>query len=121
MFSITPCGNNPGFVLIYAFPILALPISLVSFLGQVSITVFFLLFPNGRFVPRWMGLILLLAIIDAFLNNFPSPTSTFEMNWLAWHNLTFHPNPLDTPVFIGAVLVSQIYRYRRVSTPLRRQ
>jgi hypothetical protein len=115
MFSITPSGNNPGFVILFAYPVLALPISLVSFLGQVSIGVFFLLFPNGRFVPRWMGLILLLGIIDAFLNNFPSPTSTFETNWPLWLK------PLDTLVFSGIIVFSQIYRYRRVSTPLQRQ
>src|SRR6266699_2648256 len=115
MFSITPSGNNPGFVILFAYPVLALPISLVSFLGQVSIGVFFLLFPNGRFVPRWMGLILLLDIINAFLNNFPSPTSTFETNWPGWLNV------LVTLVLAVAVTVSQIYRYRRVSTPVQRQ
>jgi hypothetical protein len=115
MFSITPSGNNPGFVILFAYPVLALPISLVSFLGQVSIGVFFLLFPNGRFVPRWMGLILLLGIIDAFLNNFPSPTSTFETNWPVWLK------QLDTLVGSGAIIFSQIYRYRRVSTPVQRQ
>jgi hypothetical protein len=115
MFSITPSGNNPGFVILFAYPVLALPVSLVSFLGQVSIGVFFLLFPNGRFVPRWMGLILLLDIINAFLNNFPSPTSTFETNWPAWLNV------LVNLVLAVAVTVSQIYRYRRVSTPVQRQ
>jgi hypothetical protein len=115
MFSITPSGSNPGFVLLFAYPVLALPISLVSFLGKVSISVFFLLFPNGRLVPRWMGLILLLVIILAFLNNFPSPTSPFTENLPAWLNM------LDTLVLPGAIIVSQIYRYRRVSTPLQRQ
>jgi len=115
MFSITPAGNNPGFVLIFAYPFLALPVSLVSFLGQVSINVFFLFFPNGRLFPRWMGLILLLVIIDAFLNNFPSPESTFETNWPAWLKV------LDTLVLAGVIVYSQIYRYRRVSTPLQRQ
>jgi len=115
MFSITPAGNNPGFVILFAYPVLALPISLVDFLGQISIGVFFSFFPNGRIVPRWMGLVLLLYIINAFLNNFPSPTSTFEMNWPTWLNL------LVALVFPGAIVVSQIYRYRRVSTPLQRQ
>src|SRR5260370_6485801 len=64
MFSITPAGNNPGFVLIFSYPVLALPVSLVSFLGQVSIYVFFLFFPNGRLVPRWTALILLLVIVN---------------------------------------------------------
>src|SRR2546421_8694838 len=62
-----------------------------------------------------MGLVLLLYIIDAFLNTFPSPTSTFETNWLPWLSM------LDGLVFAGAILLSQIYRYRRVSTPLQRQ
>ncbi len=115
MFSITPAGNNPGFVLIFSYPVLALPVSLVSFLGQVSIYVFFLFFPNGRLVPRWTALILLLVIVNAFLNNFPSPTSTFETNWPAWLDLQV------TLVLSGATVVAQIYRYRRVSTPLQRQ
>jgi hypothetical protein len=62
-----------------------------------------------------MGLILLLDIINAFLNNFPSPTSTFETNWPGWLNV------LVTLVLAVAVTVSQIYRYRRVSTPVQRQ
>ena len=60
MFNIIPSGNPP-FALALAYAVLALPLSLVGFLGQVSIYVFLLLFPNGRLVPRWMGLILLLA------------------------------------------------------------
>ena len=110
MFSITPSSSNPGFVLLFAYPVLALPVSLVSFLGRVSIGVFLLLFPNGRLVPRWMGLILLLVIIHAFLSDFPSPTSTFETNWPAWLYL------IVIGVLIFAILFSQIYRYRRVST-----
>lgn len=59
-------------------PVLILPISLVSFLGNASITVFFLLFPHGRLVPRWTALILLLVIIYEFLNYLPSKGSPFD-------------------------------------------
>jgi len=62
MFNITNSGNSAS-ALALAYPILALPLSLVNFLGQVSLLVFFLLFPNGRLVPRWIGLFLLLAIL----------------------------------------------------------
>jgi hypothetical protein len=62
-----------------------------------------------------MGLILLLVIIYEFFNSFPSPTSPFDTNWPAWLN------PLVYPVIFGAIIVSQIYRYRRVSTPVQRQ
>ena len=80
MFNVTYVGNTAS-ALAFAYPILALPLSLVSFLGQVSLLVFFLLFPNGRLVPRWMGLILLLVIIYTFFSTFPSITSPFDANW----------------------------------------
>src|SRR5260370_28545673 len=53
-------------------PVLILPFSLASFLGNASLLVFSLLFPTGRLVPRWMGLILLLGITYEFFNNLPS-------------------------------------------------
>src|SRR2546427_2687007 len=91
MSSTTPSPGNPTFVLALAYPVLALPFSLVSFLGLTSLLAFFLLFPNGRLVPRWMGLILLLVIIYQFLNSFPSPTSPFDTNWPSWLNLLVYP------------------------------
>jgi hypothetical protein len=115
MSSTTPSSGNPTFVLALAYPVLAVPFSLVSFLGLTSLLAFFLLFPNGRLVPRPMGLILLLVIIYQFFNSFPSPTSPFDTNWPAWLNLLVYP------VIFGAIIVSQIYRYRRVSTPVQRQ
>jgi hypothetical protein len=96
-------------------PILTLPYSLMTFLGDVSISVFFLLFPNGRFVPRWMGLILLLDIINSFLNDLPSKDASFNQNWPGWLNL------LVTLTIYGATVYSQIYRYKRVSTFVQRQ
>ncbi len=95
--------------------VLILPFSLESFLGSASIGVFFVLFPNGRLVPRWMGLILLLVIIYAFLDNLPSKGSAFDANWPAWLYVLVYL------VVYGAILFSQIYRYRRVSTPVQRQ
>ncbi len=115
MFNITPSQGDPAYLLALAYPVFALPFSLVSFLGGTSLFAFFLLFPNGRLVPRWMGLILLLVIIDTFLNNFPSPASSFETNWPWWLKL------LGSLVEFGVIIYSQIYRYRRVSTPVQRQ
>src|SRR5205807_94933 len=46
---------------------------------------------------------------------FPSVASPFNANWPAWLNWLV---PL---VVYGAVIYSQIYRYRRVSTPVQRQ
>jgi hypothetical protein len=101
--------------LTFPSPVLILPLSLLSFLGNASLLAFFLLFPNGRLVPRWMGLILLLGIVEEFLNNLPSKGAPFDENWPGWLLL------LINLVVFGAILLSQIYRYRRVSTPVQRQ
>jgi hypothetical protein len=77
MTNITPTVSNTTYALALAYPVFALPFSLLSFLGWVSLFGFFLLFPNGRLVPHWMGLILLLVIIYEFLNSFPSTTSPY--------------------------------------------
>ncbi len=114
MFNVTSLGSTAS-ALALAYPILTLPLNLVDFLGQVSLAVFFLLFPNGRLVPRWMGLILLLDISYTFLNIFPSITSPFNAHWPAWLNW------LVILVVFVAIIYSQIYRYRRVSTPVQRQ
>ena len=114
MFNVTSFGNTTS-ALAFAYPILALPLSLVDFLGQISLLVFLLLFPNGRLVPRWMGLILLLVIIWEFLSLFHSVGSPFFANWPAWLGWVV---PL---VVYGAIIFSQIYRFRRVSTPVQRQ
>ena len=76
---------------------------------------FLLLFPNGRLIPRWTGLTLLLVIIWECFHNFPSPVSSFDANWPSWLYL------LVFGVLLVAIISSQIYRYRHVSTPIQRQ
>ena len=116
MFNVTNnSNNNVPSALAIAYPALSLPLYIMNFLGGVSLGVFFLFFPGGRLAPRWMGLILLLFIILEFLGNFPSPSSAFDANWPAWLLL------LGTLVVYGAIIFSQVYRYRRVSTPVQRQ
>jgi hypothetical protein len=114
MLGITLNGNAL-LALALTSPALQVPFSLVSFLAGVSFSGFFLFFPTGRLVPRWMGLILLLNIISAFLGNFPSPISPFNANWPGWLTLPMYL------VLYGPIIFSQIYRYRRVSTPVQRQ
>src|SRR6266567_2194718 len=58
---------------------------------------------------------LLLNIIYAFCGNFPSPISPFNANWPGWLTLPIYL------VLYGPIIFSQIYRYRRVSTPTQRQ
>lgn len=56
--------------------------SFVSFLGWTSLSLFFYLFPDGRFVPRWMRLVAVLVIgLQIPMNFFPD--SYFGPG--AWH------------------------------------
>jgi hypothetical protein len=62
-----------------------------------------LLFPDGRFVPRWTRWLLLCGVVAAllsFMNNV--------------YNLVFY-------AVLGMILIAQVYRYRTASSPLQRQ
>ena len=96
-------------------PALTLPITLVNFLGQLSLVLLFLLFPDGRFVPRWTRLIVLPGVLQAIMTAAP-PTSPVSVN-----NVPNWLNGLPSLLIYGSVIFSQIYRYRRVSTPDQRQ
>ncbi len=76
---------------------------------------FLILFPDGRFVPRWTRWLALLVVLLAVGGTF-FPASPFNIsNW---------PGPLGTAaqiVMIVSLLFAQVYRYLRVSTPVQRQ
>ncbi len=81
----------------------------LNYLGQVSFGVFFYVFPDGRFVPRWTRW---LAIATALLF---VPDVFFENSSLA---------ALTEPLFfafIVSLVFAQVYRYRRVSHTTQRQ
>src|ERR1700736_386421 len=105
MFNITYPGLSPS-ALALVYPALILPIALVDLLGQVSITVFFLLFPNGRLALRWMGAIIPLIVVQSVSLVVP-PTLPFSQNW--WPGWI---NGLLALTIYGAILFSHIYRYR---------
>jgi hypothetical protein len=91
-----------------------LPVQSVQITGAVCVVLFFLLFPNGRFVPRWTRW---LAV--AFI--------AFDLSRTLFAGL-YSPSPalesVSYLVFLGIVVSlvsSQVYRYRRVSTPAQRQ
>ncbi len=98
-------------------PVWMLPVTLVgeNVLGFPSLIVFFFLFPTGRFVPRWTRWVAVgsaaLFVLGAF---FPGTL----LNISNWPSLLFLLVPL---VVFGSLVYSQLYRYRRVSTPVERQ
>ena len=86
-----------------------LPVAMLSAIGQVSVALFFYLFPTGSFVPRW--------------------TRWLAVVWIAWQvPCAFFPNsPLNAETwppllagavwagFLGTYVFAQLYRYQHVS------
>lgn len=80
--------------------------NLKGFFSNMCIFLFFCLFPNGRFVPRWLRWALLLSLVCSALLNFTPFNRLFLLVGIGL-------------VFVG--MAAQLYRYFRVSPPLERQ
>ena len=89
---------------------------LLNFLNAAStasVPVLAYLFPDGRFVPRWTRWVSLLWVIWAAASLFFSSLNPF--NWpVVYIYLLF-------ALGLSSAVISQIYRYRRVSSPEQRQ
>jgi hypothetical protein len=100
--------------LISSQPAWWLPVRVVEMVGVVSVVLFFLLFPNGRFVPRWtrwlavafIALDLSRILFAGLYSGSPALESVYYLVFLGW-------------VLIATWLL--VYRYRRVSTSAQRQ
>jgi hypothetical protein len=88
-----------------------LPVEIVELLGNLGLGLFFFVFPSGRFVPRWASLLMVVWIVYWTISLF------FPDSPLANSLLFFFP----LPGIVICLIVLQIYRYRRVSTPMQRQ
>lgn len=87
----------------------------VAAIGWIAISLFCLLFPNGRFVPAWSKYVMALIIVVDIANIF------FEGS--LWQKLHF-------PLFVQFIwylsttlllIYAQVHRFRRVSSPEQRQ
>jgi hypothetical protein len=92
-----------------AHPAFSFPTTLLDYVSQVCFGIFFYLFPDGRFVPRWTRFLAaasaLLFVPDIF---FPDSALADVAGVLFF-------------AFVGSLVFAQVYRYRRVSTPEQRQ
>lgn len=88
--------------------------SAVIFTGNIGLIVSWLLFPNGRFVPRWTrwlaGLLVALGIAFHFFPDSP-----------IYRVLVSPFGAVLSLGIVGSAVGSQIYRYRHVSNTLQRQ
>ncbi len=87
----------------------------ISFLSTVCIVLFFYVFPSGHFIPRWTRFALVPSLAYLWFTEF-FPFAPF--------NPFFRFPVLKAVTFLGVVgglVIIQLYRYRRVSTPVQRQ
>jgi hypothetical protein len=114
LLTLLPLGE-PEFV---HYPLSRFEQLLVGTYGFLSIQLIFLLlnllfiFPDGRFVPRWMHWLALetnLVWIALFLTGY------------AISDLMYGVFLINTVIAILAAFIAQVYRYRKVSNPLQRQ
>jgi hypothetical protein len=85
-----------------------------NFLGAISLPLLFALFPNGRFVPRWTRWLIIAWLVPAVALTISPFFGTPPALLPILSEILFSVSGLG---LIGA----QIYRYRRVSTPVERQ
>jgi hypothetical protein len=109
--SVIPTVAN---TLIFSQPAWWLPVRGVEFVGTVCSTLFFLLFPGGQFVPRWTRWLAVVFIAndvsERFLTSVYSRMPALET--------------VSYLVFLAGVAIlvwSQVYRYRRISSPEQRR
>ncbi|MDE3231658.1 MAG: GAF domain-containing sensor histidine kinase [Chloroflexota bacterium] len=98
-----------------SYPALTLPIALIGALGVAAMSLFFLLFPDGRLVARWTGLVIPLIVAQTIASVAPPTSALNSAQWPAWLDI------LLSLTIYGVIIFSQVYRYRRMSTAIERQ
>ena len=94
---------------------LSLPVHLLGFIGSASLILFIFLFPDGQFVPRWT------RWIPIFWTIHEIPYYFFPNSVL---NIDRSSPMLDLMIILTFLCIgvgSQVFRYRRVSSPVQRQ
>ena len=92
-----------------------LPVHLFQFFGSASFLLFLFLFPNGRFVPRWTRWILIpYAVHEVAYYFFPNSVLNTDRSFPILDLVIIS-------IFFCTGMGSQVYRYRRVSSPVQRQ
>src|SRR6266700_2487044 len=91
------------------------PAACLAFLALALFVLVFLLFPTGQFVPRWTRWIAVVCLAVLV------PSTFFPNNPLAQNPDALLLFYLVSLVAVATLALVQLYRYRRVSSPLQRQ
>jgi hypothetical protein len=91
------------------------PVLAVTLIGTVTISLFMFIFPDGRFVPRWLRLPVAAYLTwQVLVSLFPGSRLDYE-TWPVAANLA------NWALFFAACLYSQYYHFRYVSSYRQRQ
>jgi hypothetical protein len=115
LFSTVQQDTTPT-ALAMAHPAWTIPVEAMNFLSEFCLGLFFYLFPNGRFAPRWTRWCALFFALITALEIFPPVDS--PLNALLWPDWV---RGLSFLFIFLSVIFSQVYRYRRMTTPTQRQ
>lgn len=105
---LMPVGFMPILMGLDDVGVWQMPANLLSSMGVFMLAVLAALFPSGRFVPRWIWLAVLAQAWFVF-----TPSDVGDLLGV-----------LSVPLALASTLAligSQVYRYRRASTPVQRQ
>jgi signal transduction histidine kinase len=97
------------------YPAWKVPVDFLHFLGLASFGLFLYLFPDGRFVPRWVRWVALVWIAWQLPRYFFPEWHLDPDTWYLWAEAVVWSATL------GTVVYAQAYRYRRVSNTMQRQ
>ena len=92
-----------------------IPVASARFLGAALITVFFYVFPDGRFVPdwaRWLAFVWVFSQVPKYF--WPASFLNPDL-WPTWLNF------IASAGFLGVMVAIQVYRYRWVSRARQRR
>ena len=107
-------GASTSIAALASFPVLQYLTNWLLFLTQALLFLVFALFPTGRFVPKWIRWLVPVGIVYALVDNLFQFTVQ-QVSWYPAFSFLFFI------VFMGIIVIAQIYRYRTVSTPVQRQ
>jgi len=96
----------------------------VDFISTISFCLVFSLFPDGRFVPRWMGWYAVVSSVGYLIYSFFLDPLDASDDIAALGALPIALRVLIVLMVFGILLIpvlAQIYRYLRVSDPVQRQ
>ena len=108
--------SNPLYALAAAVPPVQWLAKFLAFLSTATLFAFFSVFPSGQFVPRLMRYLLVAwSVIVAVVEFGPADAAVSDNPVLVVITL------LALLGFFLSLIVAQVYRYRRVSTPMQRE